>query len=219
MQSRNLIVAQLLQWPKENPFGPEVSIDTDEPAHVNWIYERSLERAEQFHITGVTYRLTSGVIKHIVPAVASTNAIIASACVTEAFKLATSCHASMNNYMVFNDTDGIYSYTYEQERSAHCLVCSNVPRTLEFKDSDRLQTIVDFLCQSATFQMKSPALTTNDDAGANRTLYLSTIPVLEQQTRPNLRRTLRELDLRDGQTLFVADPTTPSTVVFTLRLL
>ena len=58
-----------------------------------------------------------GVVKRIIPAVASTNAVIAAACATEVFKLATSCAAPMNNYMVFNDEDGIYTYTYEHERN------------------------------------------------------------------------------------------------------
>ena len=60
-------------WPKENPFGgEEVAIDGDDPQHIAWIYERSLERAAQYNITGVTHRLTQGVVKRIMPAVAST---------------------------------------------------------------------------------------------------------------------------------------------------
>ena len=67
-------------------------------------------------ISGVTYRLTQGVIKNIIPAVASTNAVVAAACATECLKLATQVAHSMNNYCVFNDADGIYTYTYENER-------------------------------------------------------------------------------------------------------
>ncbi len=37
-----------------------VSIDGDNPLHVKWIFEKSLERANDFHITGITYRLTQG---------------------------------------------------------------------------------------------------------------------------------------------------------------
>lgn len=57
-------------------------------------------------ILGVTYRLAQGVIKHIIPAVASTNAVVAAACALEVFKLASSCAPKLDNYMVFNDTDG-----------------------------------------------------------------------------------------------------------------
>jgi len=44
-------------WPQDKPFG-EVSIDGDDPAHLKWIYEKSVERANEFGIQGVTYRLT-----------------------------------------------------------------------------------------------------------------------------------------------------------------
>jgi len=37
-----------------------VAIDGDDPHHLEWIYQRSLERADEFRITGVTYRLTQG---------------------------------------------------------------------------------------------------------------------------------------------------------------
>ena len=57
-------------------------------------------------IQGVTYRLAQGVVKHIIPAVASTNAVIAAAVALEAFKIASSCATTLDNYLVFNDTDG-----------------------------------------------------------------------------------------------------------------
>lgn len=72
---------KVIQWNKENPWG--VPIDGDDPQHNNWIYEKSMERASQFNITGLTYRLVQGVVKNIIPAVASTNAVIAAACATE----------------------------------------------------------------------------------------------------------------------------------------
>ena len=167
----------------------------------------------------MTYRLTSGVIKHIIPAVASTNALIAAACVTEAFKLATSCHDTMNNYMIFNDTDGIYTYTYEQEKNSDCIACSSVTKIIEFKHSAKLQEIIDFFCESNDYQMKAPCLTTADTNGQNQTLYIQSIASLEQATRSNLSKTLKELNLGNGQKIFVADSTSPSTMTFQLRLL
>src|SRR2546428_8778956 len=47
-----------LQWPKEQPFGEKVSIDGDDPNHIQWIYEKSIERAQQFNIEGIIQQLT-----------------------------------------------------------------------------------------------------------------------------------------------------------------
>ena len=91
---------KMFQWDKESPFGDGLPIDGDDVQHVQWIYEKALERAQHYKIENVTYRLTQGVIKRIIPAVASTNAVIAAACTTEVFKIATSCFAPMKNYMV-----------------------------------------------------------------------------------------------------------------------
>ena len=146
--------ARILLWPKENPFGDDTAIDGDDPSHITWIFEKAMERAAQYGIRGVTYRLTQGVVKNIIPAVASTNAVIAAACTTEVFKVATSCCQPLNNYMVFNDADGIYTYVYEQEKNPNCLACSNNSKKLEFKMTDKLQDVIDHLVNSASYQMK-----------------------------------------------------------------
>lgn len=209
---------KVIQWQKENPWG--VALDGDDPQHISWIYEKSMERALQFNITGLTYRLVQGVVKNIIPAVASTNAVIAAVCATEVFKIATSCCMPMNNYMVFNDVDGIYSYTYEAEKKLNCLACSNIPQTLPINDPNKmkLKQLIELLCESASFQMKNPGLTTTID-GKNKTLYMSTIKSIEERTRENLSKTLVELGLKDDQEIMVADLTSPNTVIVKLKYL
>lgn len=172
-----------------------MAIDGDNPDHIMWLSEKAQHRAEEYRIQGVNYRLTqgkgerenksdifmhthTGVVKHIIPAVASTNAVIAglfkinvsslysnlycpcngwggkggvlstsstssvsmfiicivlASCATEVFKLATrfatvllffflyniSCSVPMQNYMVFNDVDGVYTFTFEYERKVN----------------------------------------------------------------------------------------------------
>ena len=75
---------KIIQWEKENPFG--VCLDGDDPHHVSWVYDKSQERAALYNITGLSYRLVQGVLKNIIPAVASTNAVIAAACTTEVYR-------------------------------------------------------------------------------------------------------------------------------------
>lgn len=206
---------KVIQWPKENPF--DSPIDGDDPQHINWIYEKSNERAAQFSISGVTYRLVQGVVKNIIPAVASTNAVIAATCATEAFKLASSCSASLNNYMVLNDLDGIYTYTYEAERKEDCVACSQIPKEIEINSLKfKLKDLIELLCERSDLQMKNPGLTAYID-GKNRTLYMQTVASIEEKTRENLTKTLIELGLKDGSEVNVADVTTPNAVVIKLK--
>uniref|UniRef100_A0A3P9MC28 NEDD8-activating enzyme E1 catalytic subunit n=1 Tax=Oryzias latipes TaxID=8090 RepID=A0A3P9MC28_ORYLA len=187
---------RILQWPKETPFGG--SLDGDNPEHIQWVFERSQERAAEFSIPGVTYRLTQA------------------ACATEVFKIATSAYIPLNNYLVFNDVDGLYTHAFEAERKENCTACSQVPQDLQFPPSAKLQEILEYLTENSSLQMKSPAITTVLE-GKNKTLYLQSIKSIEERTRPNLCKTLKELGLSDGQELAVADVTTPQTVLFKLN--
>jgi len=211
---------RMLLWSKENPFGPDVSIDGDDPAHITWIMDKAQERASSYNILGVNYRLTQGVIKHIIPAVASTNAVIAATMALETFKVVTSCANPLQNYMVFNQADGIYTYAYEASRNDGCLACNQKPKPLEIGDSDenvKLQDIIDILTDAnGRYQMRNPGLTTTNAEGKNKTLYMSNIASIEQATRPNLKKTVKELGMGHGSELVVADVTSPNAIVFKL---
>ena len=63
-------------------------------------------------------------VKRIIPAVASTNAVIAALCAMETFKVTTNVANPLNNYLMFNQGDQIYTYQFEAQKDEHCLACS-----------------------------------------------------------------------------------------------
>ncbi|CAH8531496.1 unnamed protein product [Schistosoma margrebowiei] len=207
---------RILLWSKDNPFGNNVAIDGDSPEHIQWIYEKSCERAKQFGISGVTLRLVQGVVKRIIPAVASTNAVIAAACATEVFKLITFCYNYLDNYMNFSDIDGVYTYGFSVERKADCLACNNVPRTLRLQTTCTLRDVINVLKTDPEFQMQSPSITTIIE-DQHRSLYIN-LPELVDTLKPNLSKTLQELGLINGQIIHVSDITTPRTLSIKLHL-
>lgn len=209
---------KIIQWPSVSPFGAGVNVDGDDPNHITWIYEKALARAKQFGIEGVTYMLTKGVIKHIIPAVASTNAVIAAMCTLECLKVATYCYTPMNNYIIFNDSQGVYTYVFEAERKEDCPACSQRPVDIHFKATATLQGVFDYLKESPSLQMSSPSMTTMV-GDRMKTLYMKNIPSLEQSTRVNLTKTLGELQIQHEQILNVTDVTSPKPILFKMNLM
>ncbi|RKP06090.1 hypothetical protein THASP1DRAFT_18919 [Thamnocephalis sphaerospora] len=199
--------ASVLEWPRV--FGDD-KIDTDNPAHLQWLFETASNRAEQFNISGVTYSLTQGVVKNIIPAIASTNAIIAAACCNEVFKLATSSASLLNNYMMFTGTDGIYTHTFEHEARSDCPVCGQARLKMSVNAMWTLEDWIDRLIESPETQLKRPSLRTGSGS-----LYMQAPRALEQATRPNLQRTLGEL-LSSGEAVTVTDATLPISLEITV---
>jgi len=66
--------AKIVLWPKERP---DDELNGDDPEHIKWLLDQASQRAAKYGIQGVTYRLTQGVVKNIIPNVASTSAVIA----------------------------------------------------------------------------------------------------------------------------------------------
>ena len=114
--------AYLILWGEKFP-GRKV--DTDSKEDMTWIYEQAHERAVQYGIPGVDYNLTMGVVKNIIPAIASTNALIAAACANEALKIMTGCSKNVDNYFMFMGQTGIYCNTFAYDKKLDCIICSD----------------------------------------------------------------------------------------------
>lgn len=137
--------ASILEWPRV--FG-EKKMDKDDPDTIQWLLDQAQNRAREHNIDGVTWSLTQGVVKNIIPAIASTNAIIAAACTQEAFKFATTCAPYLNNYMMYTGNDGVYAYTFEHERRPECPVCGGESREFVCKPDWTLEAVMEFLAET-----------------------------------------------------------------------
>jgi NEDD8-activating enzyme E1 len=200
--------ANVVLWPRENPFGKDVKLDADNPDHTAWLFETAKQRADEFDIKGLTYRLTQGVAKNIIPAVASTNAVVAAACANEALKLCTYIAGSMDNFSMYNGTEGVYTFTYQNERRPDCPVCGKpVPRRMTVSRESMLAEFVDSLASDPELRSRKPFLRT--DGG--KTLYASAPPALEKATRGNLTKTMGELVSSEDNIIDLNDKDLPFT--------
>ncbi|KAL9390418.1 hypothetical protein Peur_019023 [Populus x canadensis] len=176
--------AHLIKWDEVHS---GKTFDPDDPEHMKWVYTEAVKRAELFGIQGVTYSLTQGVVKNIIPAIASTNAIISAACTLETLKLASGCSKTLSNYLTYNGVEGLHIKVTEFVRDKDCLVCG--PRVLiELDTSVTLQKFIDML-------EEHPKLLLSKASVRHQTmnLYMQAPPVLEEMTRSNLGLPLFEL--------------------------
>ncbi|PYH36024.1 NEDD8-activating protein UBA3 [Aspergillus neoniger CBS 115656] len=176
------------------------AFDSDDMEHIGWVNNAALERAKQFNISGVTFQMTQGVVKNIIPAIASTNAVIAAATTSEALKIATSCNPYLENYMMYAGEEGVYTYTFEAEKKPDCPVCGNLARKLTVNPNMTLEEFIETLGERPEAQLKKPSMRTEE-----KTLYQRFPPQLEEQTRANLKLKLKDL-IEDGQEIAVSDP-------------
>lgn len=112
--------AHQLKWEQECP---GIVFDADNTNHVEKMYELALIRAKEFGIEGVTKSKTLGVVKNIIPAIASTNAIISGQCCNEVFKFLTSCNPSMKDSLFYNGENGALCETDDYLKLPNCQVC------------------------------------------------------------------------------------------------
>ncbi|KAF4309718.1 hypothetical protein GTA08_BOTSDO02579 [Botryosphaeria dothidea] len=196
--------AHIIAWEEERKGD---TLDTDDPEHITWLYSKALARAQEFNIPGVTYSMTQGVVKNIIPAIASTNAIVAAACCNEAFKCASNTNPPLGvpdsgngNYMMYTGDDSVYTYTFEHQKKDDCPICGNLAKKIEVDPKKSLESFLETLAERPDTQFKKPSIRSEA-----KTLYQQFPPSLEEQTRPNLKRKLADL-VDNGEEVAVTDP-------------
>ncbi|XP_065863405.1 NEDD8-activating enzyme E1 catalytic subunit isoform X1 [Euphorbia lathyris] len=176
--------AHLIKWDEDHS---GKSFDPDDPEHMKWVYKEAVRRAELFGIQGVTYSLTQGVVKNIIPAIASTNAIISAACALETLKIASGCSKTLSNYLTYVGVEGLHIKVTELGKDKDCLVCG--PGVLiELDTSVTLQKFIDLLEEHPKLVLSKASI-----RHRGKNLYMQAPPVLEEMTRSNLNLSLFEL--------------------------
>ncbi|XP_006457956.1 hypothetical protein AGABI2DRAFT_190343 [Agaricus bisporus var. bisporus H97] len=198
--------ASVLEWPRVQG---DKKMDTDDPEHISWLYKIAAARAQEFNIEGVTWSLTQGVVKNIIPSIASTNAIIAAACCNEAFKIATNSAAYLDNYFMLIGTDGVYSHTWEYEKRPDCPVCGGEAYDMVISHDMTVEELIETLAEDQKYRVKKPSL-----SFGSKQLYFQAPPQLEELTRPNLEKKVSELVTEGGEVTVTA-----SSLPFNLSLL
>ncbi|KAJ2008688.1 NEDD8 activating enzyme [Coemansia thaxteri] len=190
--------ASVLEWPR---VFPDKKLDGDSPDDINWVVEKASARAAEFNIGQISYSLAQGVVKNIIPAIASTNAIVAAVCTNEALKIVTTCNPLLDNYMFYSGLEGAYMFSFPYERNPDCLVCGKKEGALTLPATSTLEELITALKESPVFQLKAPTLTLGEAK-----LYFQNPRELEALTRPNLAKSIGSL-FDSGSILTVTDPT------------
>lgn len=111
--------AVLIEWSRKW----QVTFDPDNQEHFEWIFQTALQRASEYGIAGLTRQLARGILGNIVPAVASTNAIIGGMLVQEALRMLQDVDQSNENFVFWNGSEGIYTVGIECQPNPDCLIC------------------------------------------------------------------------------------------------
>ncbi|KAF8401652.1 hypothetical protein HHK36_012598 [Tetracentron sinense] len=176
--------AHLIKWDEVHS---GKAFDPDDSEHMQWVYAEAVKRADLFGIPGVTYSLTQGVVKNIIPAIASTNAIISAACALETLKIATGCSKTLSNYLTYNGLEGLHTKVTEFVKDKDCLVCG--PGVLlELDTSITLQEFITLLEEHPKLLLSKASV-----LHRKKNLYMQAPPILEEMTRSNLSLPLFDL--------------------------
>ncbi|KAF8820660.1 NEDD8-activating enzyme E1 catalytic subunit [Cardiosporidium cionae] len=197
--------AMTIQWEKKFPEKP---LNREEEEAIQWVYETAKKRAMHFGISGVTLSLTMGIMKNIIPAVASTNALISASLVNEAMKLCTYTSPVMNNYLMYTGDRGVYTFTFELQKEEMCSICNTEKSLIVCNPKETFQNFMDRL--KMQMGITQPSFTTQKESNSIYSMETLSSPIQESL----LSKTLQDLvDLKilyEREALYITDPSLPA---------
>jgi len=189
--------------------------DSDEPEHMKWLWEIAVGHAKKFELDHkeVTFKLTKTVLKNTIPAIASTNALVAAIATHEAFKLCTGVAPPLANYVRWNGKRGIFTSNQKFVKNEKCTVCGKASYVFPISGEKTLEKFFEALKEDSRFQFATPTASVK----GGDILYIRRPAVLEKNYRPNLTKPLKEL-IKEGDVLAVTDSSLASgSVEFKLK--
>jgi len=160
-----IVFAMEQVWPDKK--GPDLKLSGDNEEHILFIQEHAKVHATKFGLDAeaITYKLTQGVVKRIIPAIASTNACISAMCANEAFKILTGCYDALDNFTNFSGNEGCFSDPLSNQINDSCLVCGSSAVTTTFPVDKTLKEFIDYLVRDkGVFALfNRPNLSWNDE--------------------------------------------------------
>lgn len=140
-----IVFSKEQKWPELK--GEDEKLDGDNEEHILFVQEHAKAHAIKFGLDAdaITYKLTQGVVKRIIPAIASTNACISAMCATEAFKDLTACYDALDNFTNFIGNEGCNSSPVSNKAKESCLVCGSSTVSITFPACRTLTEFVDYI--------------------------------------------------------------------------
>jgi ubiquitin-activating enzyme E1 C len=155
-----------------------------------------------------------GVVKNIIPAIASTNALVSAHCVTEAIKSLSGCNFHLDNYLQYMGQTGLSTQTFVFERSSNCVVCSKIKRAIQVSSSLTLREFLKVILEE--FRLQGPSI--DSDKGP---VYISAPPTIEAHHSHKLDLTLKQLTeqgvLSNDSEYTIVDKAIPSAITLVIK--
>ena len=139
-------------------------------------------------------------VKNIIPAIASTNALVSALCVNEAIKVLSWCSFGLNNYFMYMGQDGVYSRTWDYQKNPQCPVCGSEPIEYRLDPGTTFGDLYTKLLNDPTLKLKKPSVSTE----SGTTLFMSG-KALRALYEENMEKPISELFESETQ-LKVTDP-------------
>lgn len=123
-------------------------------------------------------------IKNVIPAIASTNSIIAAASCLEAVKVLSHCARVLNNNFLYLGLEGLHSMVQQFEKNDKCNICNSRVYEIYADENSLLHQFLETI--NKRFELTSPALYLG-----NNLVYMSGAGLLAESLQNRLEKSLK----------------------------